>query len=308
MATTAATILLNDGTKIPKLAYGTGTKWFKGRTGSASELSSELVESILVALRAGFTHIDTAEAYGTEPEVGRALELYFAESGKTRADVYITTKVSPPPTNVHESLTNSLARLGPSASGYVDLYLIHQPFWDTTTLPLAQVWQSLESLVLDTKQTRSIGVSNFRIAEFDAIKGIPGLRVAPAVNQIEYHAYSQSRTLSTYLSTADAAISGVTIAAYGPLQPLQKFADVGSVKTTVERIAAVNGLSASQVLLAWGWAKGTVQVTTSSNEQRLKEAVAALNVTLTQEEVDEISASGGNVTFRKFGAGRSYDD
>ncbi|KAJ3140378.1 hypothetical protein HK100_010062 [Physocladia obscura] len=306
--TTAATILLNDGTKIPKLAYGTGTKWFKGRTVSASEFSSDLVESILTALRAGFTHIDTAEVYGTEPEVGRALELYFVESGKTRADVYITTKVWPPPTNVQESLTNSLARLGPSAGGYVDLYLIHQPLWDTTTLPLAQVWQSLESLVLDTKQTRSIGVSNFRIAQFDAIKSIPGLRVAPAVNQIEYHAYSQARTLRAYLSAADPAVAGVAIAAYGPLLPLLKFADAGSVKPTLERIAAAKGASASQVLLAWGWAKGTVQVTTSAKEERLKEAVAALDIVLTQEEVDEISASGGDVTFRKFSAEQTYDD
>ncbi len=85
---------LNDGTVIPALAYGTGTKWFK-REGNAasSDINQELVESIVSALRSGFTHIDTAEVYGTEPEVGKALEIYFKETGKSRSSVYITTKV-----------------------------------------------------------------------------------------------------------------------------------------------------------------------------------------------------------------------
>ncbi|KAJ3050756.1 hypothetical protein HDU99_008582 [Rhizoclosmatium hyalinum] len=90
--TAAHSLVLNLGVAVPKLAYGTGTKWFK-RGADPNAINQELVDSILTALRLGFTHIDTAESYGTEPEVGLALGQYLKETGKPRSSIFITTKV-----------------------------------------------------------------------------------------------------------------------------------------------------------------------------------------------------------------------
>ncbi|KAJ3209511.1 hypothetical protein HDU83_004672 [Entophlyctis luteolus] len=314
-------IVLNNGVAVPKLAYGTGTKWFKragaGAGADAAAINDELVQSILVALRSGFRHIDSAEGYGTEPEVGKALELFFAESGLTRADVFITTKVSPPPSNIKQALENSLKKLGPAAGGYVDLYLIHSPFWDYENTPpsIEKAWRDLESLVLETKQVRAIGVSNWRIKDFEAVAAIKP-RVYPSVNQIEYHAYLQNENLHAYLSKPDSPFPKVVTAAYGPLQPLVQFAEIGRVKEAVERIAASrgNGTTGSQVLLAWVWQSrgvgGSLVVTTSSKEERLREAVAAQTLVLNDVEVAEITASAEGTKRRKFFAPKAdqFDD
>ncbi|KAJ3078248.1 hypothetical protein HDU99_000687, partial [Rhizoclosmatium hyalinum] len=190
MTVSLHTITLNDGTNIPKLAYGTGTKWGKRANNlPPDEINGELVDSILNALRIGFTHIDTAEWYGTEPEVGLAVGLYLKETGKPRSSVFITTKIAPPPTNVKESFEKSLKKLGPSLEGYVDLYLIHAPFWDysspESTVPIKKVWNDLEELV-EAKKIRSIGVSNWRIEDLNAILATDP-KIKPSVNQIEFH-------------------------------------------------------------------------------------------------------------------------
>ncbi|KAJ3017527.1 UNVERIFIED_CONTAM: hypothetical protein HDU68_011602 [Siphonaria sp. JEL0065] len=299
-------IVLNNGIKVPKLAYGTGTKWRKNRPERPAHeraedyVNQELVQSILTALRLGFTHIDTAEGYETETEVGLAVAQYLKETGKPRSSVFITTKIRPPPKNVKETIAKQLKRLGPAVEGYVDLYLIHAPFWDFEAEPsLAQVWKDLESLVTETRQARAIGVSNWRIQDFRAIQAL-NPTVQPAVNQIEFHAYYQSPKLHRYLETE--LKNGLVTAAYGPLQPLISFIESGNVKTIAEKIAASkgNGVSTSQVLLAWGWAVGTIQITTSSKEERLKEAIAALDIVLAAEEVQEITKAGEGLALKSY--------
>ncbi|KAJ3017526.1 UNVERIFIED_CONTAM: hypothetical protein HDU68_011601 [Siphonaria sp. JEL0065] len=310
-------IILSNGVKVPKLAYGTGTKWFR-RDGTSdlekpdASVNQELVDSILTALRAGFTHIDAAEVYGTETEIGLAVAQYLKETGKPRSSLFITNKVSAPPKDIKASIAAQLKRLGPAVEGYVDLYLVHSPFWDyespETTLTLEKVWGDLESLVTETKQARAIGVSNWRIQDFKAIQAL-NPKIQPTVNQIEFHAYNQNPTLRKHLAGEK---SGVVTAAYGPLQPLVQFVESGPVKAVVDKIAANKGpdVSGSQVLLAWGWAVGTIQVTTSSKEERLKEAVAALDIVLTAEEVEEITKAGEGIRLRKFFGDKkfSFDD
>ncbi|ORY41992.1 Aldo/keto reductase [Rhizoclosmatium globosum] len=252
MTVSLHTITLNDGTIVPKLAYGTGTKWGKRNAVNPDAINPELVESILTALRAGFSHIDTAEGYGTEPEVGLAVGQYLKETGKPRSSVFITTKVD---------------------------------FGPDSVVTIKQVWRDLEELV-DAKLTRSIGVSNWRIQN------------QTKVNQIEFHAYNQGLKLREF---ADKEI-GTTIAAYGPLQPLIHFAETGRVQAVVNKIAERkgDGVTGSQVLLAWGWAVGTIQITTSSG---------TLDLVLTDDEVEEISNAGAEYpNQRKFAVGKVFDD
>ncbi|KAI8618415.1 NADP-dependent oxidoreductase domain-containing protein [Chytriomyces sp. MP71] len=306
------TFTLANGTVVPKLAYGTGTKWFK-RSGSTDAVDEALVESILTALRNGFTHIDTAESYGTEKEVGIAFGRYLEESGKKREDFYITTKVL----NTFSSLTMMPSgqirasngfeirpSLTPSES-YVDLYLIHSPFWDyndSDEFPISKVWATLSTFVTSTRQVRSLGVSNWRAQDYEALLASKPA-VLPQVNQIEFHAYIQNKPLQELHKKLN-----VVPAAYGPLQPLIAFAESGLVQETVTRIAVEkgNGTTASQVLLAWGFAQNTIQVTTSAKEERLKEAVAALNVELTPAELDAITKAGEAHELRKFWVGKKF--
>ncbi|KAI9350649.1 NADP-dependent oxidoreductase domain-containing protein [Obelidium mucronatum] len=287
-------ITLNNGIQIPKLAYGTGTKWNK----NGPKISCN---NILSALRAGFTHIDTAEGYGTEAEVGLAVAQFLKETGKPRSSLFITTKIRPPPKDVTGSISAQLKRLGPAIE-YVDLYLIHAPFWDYTTShpTLKQVWSELEHLVLETKQVRADWY-------FKAIQQL-NPKIQPAVNQIEFHAYFQNPKLHRFLENE--LKTGVVTAAYGPLQPLIAFSESGSVKAIVDRIAATKGtnVSGTQVLLAWGWARGIIQVTTSSKEERLKEAVAALEISLSQEEVEEITKAGEVLNLKKYITNQQFDD
>ncbi|KAJ3050757.1 hypothetical protein HDU99_008583, partial [Rhizoclosmatium hyalinum] len=174
-----------------------------------------------------------------------------------------------------------------------------------SVVTIKQVWRDLEELV-DAKLTRSIGVSNWRIQDFNAILAT-NPRIKPSVNQIEFHAYNQGLKLREF---ADKEI-GTTIAAYGPLQPLIHFAETGRVQAVVNKIAERkgDGVTGSQILLAWGWAVGTIQITTSAKEERLKEAVAALDLVLTDDEVEEISNAGvEHPNQRKFAVGKVFDD
>jgi diketogulonate reductase-like aldo/keto reductase len=121
------------------------------------------------------------QIYGTELEVGLALKEYMDETKTPRSSIYLTTKVYPQIANIPLAMEQSLDRLGPAVEGYVDLYLIHAPFWDKSTVTLKEAWEKMEGLVKDGK-TRSIGVSNFRVEDLDEIESFATIPVA--VNQV----------------------------------------------------------------------------------------------------------------------------
>lgn len=106
---------LSDGTSIPMLSYGTGTAWYK--TGDESKIDRALIDSIKTAVNIGYTHLDGAEVYKTEPELGTAIK----ESGKKRDELYVVTKVSPNIADIPAALKASLGKLG---LDYVDLFAL----------------------------------------------------------------------------------------------------------------------------------------------------------------------------------------
>ncbi|KAJ3101188.1 hypothetical protein HDU97_001600 [Phlyctochytrium planicorne] len=265
-----STITLSNGLVAPSIAFGTGTKWFagvKGNEKSEEDVNQELVTSIFNALKAGFRHIDTAEVYGTEKEVGLAVTQFLKESGLKRSDLFITTKVYPHIDNITSALDASLERLGPSVEGYVDLYLIHAPFWDKTKETLEGAWKKMEAAV-DAKKTKAIGVSNFRIVDFDEV--FKFAKIKPVCNQIEYNPYLQDSALKSY---SDA--NGITTAAYAPLGPLTHFSSNGTYQQFYETLQKKGGpiasISQSQLLLLWVLHKRGIAVTTTAKPERLKE-------------------------------------
>ncbi|ORZ41492.1 NADP-dependent oxidoreductase domain-containing protein, partial [Catenaria anguillulae PL171] len=184
--TAQPTLTLSTGREIPALAFGTGTKWFKrGDSASSTDLNRELIDIIKAALANGIRHIDTAEVYNTEGEVGVALEEYLAENPQVkRQDLYITSKVFPGLGDLRGTLERGLKL---AKTEYFDLYLIHAPFLEQVkninNKTLADLWAELVQAQSDGL-VRDIGVSNFDPHHIDAL----GTNVPlPVVNQIEFH-------------------------------------------------------------------------------------------------------------------------
>lgn len=125
-----------------------------------SDISEPLVDAIKTALDVGFTHVDAAEVYGTDPEIALAIK------GRDRGSLYITNKIFPGLGDIPGSAKKMVERMGP-----VDLYLVHAPFFDSVGQPnlkIADAWAAMEQTVADGI-TKSIGVSNFSVPHLEEL-------------------------------------------------------------------------------------------------------------------------------------------
>ena len=179
--------LPNTSIQIPQLGFGV----YRSPT-------NVCVASCLAALKAGYRHIDTAQFYANETEVGEAV----AQSGLKRSDIFLTTKILSAGGSVdasYKKCVESVKKLDPSENGYVDLFLIHSP--NAGSKARKEMWLALEKLYEEGK-AKSIGVSNWGIGHIDEIKEYGKVVFPPHVNQIEvsFRAYSQGNTDLTICS------------------------------------------------------------------------------------------------------------
>ncbi|KAF9265104.1 Aldo/keto reductase [Marasmius fiardii PR-910] len=278
-AISTRTIRLNNGQEMPMISFGT----WAPPTGTARE---DAWRWILTALKAGYRHLDTANGYGTEKAVGRALK----ESGLKREEVYITTKLPfNHVTRVKESFNESLTNLD---MDYVDLYLIHfpqsLPYQESDELvknpdgtlktletpTFVDVWAEMEE-ILESGKAKAIGVSNFSVKTLEIL--LKNAKVVPCNNQVENHPYLQQNDLRDYCKE-----KGITLSAYTP----SGWDHVRSDPVIVE-LAQKYGVSPHQVILAWHLARDMVVVTVSKDEGRQKDN---LNLpTLSEEDVLKIN-------------------
>lgn len=232
--------------------------------------------------------MDGADGYGNEAELGLAIK----EAGVSREKLYVTTKLSKPSASktVEEDFSASLERLG---LDYVDLYLIHSPFFADGDPALLQAkWAELEA-IRASGRARSIGVSNFLQRHLEVV--LETARVPPAINQIEFHPYLQHGSLLQFHRERAIAVS-----AYSGLSALTR-AGPGPLDDVYPALARKYGVSEGEVALRWILDQGVVAITTSSSEERLKSFLTKVpSFKLTPAEVQLIADKGGEKHFRAF--------
>jgi diketogulonate reductase-like aldo/keto reductase len=164
--------LKSSNTAIPVIGYGTGTKWFSGD--NSKPIDKNLVQSIHEALSLGYRHLDAAEMYGTDTSVGEALRTQSIP----RNQIWITSKVFKNIENIEQACSDILSRLD---IDYLDLFLVHAPYFDRNKISLEQVWKEMEKLVENGK-VKAIGVSNFQKEHLEELFAL-NPKIKPAVNQ-----------------------------------------------------------------------------------------------------------------------------
>jgi len=289
----APTIRLSNGAELP--AFGLGT--WKSKPG-------EVRDAVLEAIRAGYRHVDCAWIYGNEPEVGAALTELIDGGEVARDDVWITSKLwndRHAPEDVEPALRETLAHLG---LRHLDLYLMHWPvalnkgvmvpraaeeMRSLEDVPLTETWSAMEGLV-DAGLCRTIGVSNFSATKLGEV--LDAARIPPAMNQVEMHPYLAQNDLLAYCRERDVAVT-----AYSPLgsrdRPKSMKAEAEPVlleDPAVGEVAAKHAASPAQVLIAWALRRGTVVIPKSVNAERIRQNLAATELTLDDDDMATIAA------------------
>jgi len=251
--------LQTQGISLPRL--GLGTFRMQGDGCRAA------VESALVL---GYRHIDTAEMYGNEEQIGAAI----AAAGVARRDLHVTTKVwneNLAPDAIRRAFDASLKKLG---LDQIDLYLMH---WPAKNMNLPKMFETLMKLKLEGR-TRAIGVANFNIALLKTV--VEEIEAPIACNQVEYHVMLDQTPLRKYM-----AAKSIPLVAYCPLAQ-------GRVATdeTLLAIGAKHGASAAQVALKWLLDQDDVAaIPKASRAESQKANLDALNVGLDDEDRQAIA-------------------
>ncbi|WP_344835365.1 aldo/keto reductase [Actinocorallia longicatena] len=253
-------ITLNNGVRIPQLGFGV-----------YQVPPEDTKEAVLTALEFGYRHIDTAEMYGNEQGVGEAVRA----SGVPREDVFVTSKLNNgfhAPADARKAFDRTLADLG---MDYLDLFLIHWPL--PKVGDFAETWKALEEIAA-TDRVRAIGVSNFQAHHLQRLLDETG--TVPAVNQIEIHPYLVQDELRSF-----GAAHGIATEAWSPIAQGRVLGD-----PVITAIAERVGRTPAQVTLRWHLQRGDIVFPKSVTRARVEENFALFDFSLTQPDMDALTA------------------
>jgi len=253
-ALTHTTVNLSNGVVMPQLGLGV---W-------RSEPGAETEQAVRWALDAGYRHSDTAAIYQNEESVGKGV----TESAVPRDEVFVTTKVW----NTDQGYDTTLRAIDVSLKklglDYVDLYLVHWPvkgkFKDT--------WRAMET-IYESGRAKAIGVSNFLVHHLEDL--LESAKVAPMVNQVEFHPRLQQAELLAYDQK-----HGIAHEAWAPIMK-GRVNDIPELQA----IAKKHGKSPVQVTIRWELQKGVVTIPKSVHQKRIVDNADVFDFELSAEEM-----------------------
>ncbi|MFJ9341912.1 aldo/keto reductase [Streptomyces sp. NPDC101733] len=253
-------ITLNNAVRIPQLGFGT-----------FQIPPQETRETTLTALEVGYRHIDTAQMYGNEKEVGQAVR----ESGLDRADVFVTSKLDNG-AHAHDDVLRAFdGSLDAMGLDHLDLFLIHWPL--PTRRDVVETWKAMEE-IYRSGRAKAIGVSNFQPHHLRRL--MESSMVVPAVNQIEVHPYLTQDDVRAFGAEHD-----ITTEAWSPIAR-GKVLDAPAIHRVAER----TGKSPAQVTLRWHLQRGDVVFPKSVTRARIEENFDLFDFELAEADMGEISA------------------
>lgn len=257
------TVKLNNGVKMPWMGLGV----FKVKDGL------EALSAVKAAIKNGYRSIDTASAYRNEEGVGAGIKESLKETGLSREDLFITSKVWNSDQGYESTLSsyeNSLKRLG---LDYLDLFLVHWP----VVGKYKDTWRALETLYKE-KKVRAIGVSNFHVHHLKDL--LKDAEIVPAINQVEFHPRLAQKELRQFCKE-----QGIQFEAWSPLMQGQLLDN-----PILNGIADKYGKSVAQVILRWDIQNDVVTIPKSIKEHRIIENSNVFDFNLTKEDLDLIDS------------------
>ncbi|MFJ7729798.1 aldo/keto reductase [Neobacillus sp. NPDC097160] len=256
-----STTTLNNGIKMPWFGIGV----FKVEEGP------ELVNAVNFAIKHGYRSIDTAAIYENEESVGQAILAGMKETGVSREDLFITSKVWNADLGYESTIAayeTSLKKLG---LDYLDLYLIHWPVEGK----YKEAWRALETLYKEGK-VKAIGVSNFQIHHLEEL--MKEAEINPMVNQVEYHPRLTQKNLQSFCQK-----HGIQLEAWSPLMQGQLLDN-----SDLLEIANKYNKSIAQIILRWDLQNGVVTIPKSTKEHRIVENSDVFDFELSKEDMEQI--------------------
>jgi 2,5-diketo-D-gluconate reductase A len=254
-------ITLNDSNTIPQLGFGV----FQIRP-------DDTAAAVRSALEVGYRHIDTAEMYGNEKEVGQGIR----DAGLDRGEVFITSKLNNGNHRPDDARRAFDATLSALSSDYVDLFLIHWPLPTLYDGDFVSTWNVLEEFAKDGR-ARSIGVSNFQVTHLGRLA--EGSQTVPAVNQIEVHPYFTNDQVRAYDREHRIATEAWSPIAQGKVLDDQ----------LITRLADAHRKTPAQVVLRWHIQRGDIVFPKSVHRERMKSNFDIFDFDLSNEDMDAIT-------------------
>ena len=252
------TVKLNNGTKIPAIGFGVFLIPDDGTCEKA----------VLNALEVGYRFIDTAAAYMNEVGVGKAIK----SSGLKREEIYVTSKLWLQDYGYEAAKKGIDTSLKNLDLDYMDLYLLHQPYFDTLG-----AWRALEEAV-DEGKIKSIGISNHTIGFLEKL--LPEMRIKPAINQMECNPLFQQKELREYMKPYDIKMQAWYPLGHGNKELFEN--------ETLKTIANKYSKTVSQIILRWHVEEGIIPIPKSTSMNHIKENFQIFDFSLDSDDMATI--------------------